>query len=66
MRQRYFELLRQQTPAGKLRSVVQLTAGMRRFVLAGIRERYPDASASEQRQLLARRLYGDLGASVFR
>ena len=44
---RYFELLRKQTPAQKLRTVTQLDSGLRRLVLAGIRERHPDATPGE-------------------
>lgn len=56
--QRYFELLRQQTPAQKLRTVAVLTAAVRQLALAGIRARHPELSRDEQERLLARRLYG--------
>jgi hypothetical protein len=62
---RYFELLRRQTPARKLRTVVALNAAARRMALAGISEQHPNASPSEHRALLGLRLYGARGAAIF-
>jgi hypothetical protein len=56
--QRYFQLLRRQTPAQKLRTVAGLTAAVRRLALAGIRTRHPELSPDEHERLLATRLYG--------
>lgn len=64
-RRRYFELLRRQSPAEKMRTVVALTNAARRLALAGIRERHPNLSPAQERCLLAERLYGAHGAAVF-
>jgi hypothetical protein len=64
------ELLRQKSPAEKVRMVNQLNAGLRTVAMSGLRLRFPDAKEAElKRRLadlllgpeLAERVYGKIG-----
>ena len=55
----YFRLLRQLTPAERLRAVSAATRRMRMMAEAGIRARAPGASEQAVRRELVRLLYGD-------
>jgi hypothetical protein len=55
---RYHELLRRMTPVQRLKKAMGLTLMVRKLAEAGIRQRYPTASAEEIRARLAVRLYG--------
>lgn len=55
---RYFELLRQQSPQARLASAVRLTRAVRQLALADLKQRHPDATPQRLRALLAERLYG--------
>ena len=56
---RQVDAWRQMSPAQKLRLVSQLSATVRRLALAGVRQRYPAASAREQFLRLAQVTLGD-------
>ncbi len=55
---RYFELLRQQTPAERLETAASLSAVVRELALVDIAARFPDTSIRERQWHLADRLYG--------
>lgn len=57
--QRQIEAWRRMTPAEKLALVLRLSANVRQLALAGVRQRYPQASAREQQLRLAQVLLGD-------
>ncbi len=57
-RAKHLELLRQASPARKLEMMAQLNATVRTFALAGLRQRYPQASDAELRRRLADLLLG--------
>lgn len=57
--QRQVDAWRRMTPAQKLRLVTQMTATVRQLALAGVRQRYPAASAREQFLRLAQVTLGD-------
>ena len=56
---RQVDAWRQMSPAQKLRLVSQLSATVRQLALAGVRQRYPAASAREQFLRLAQVTLGD-------
>lgn len=57
---------RRMSPAEKVRQVRELTRTTRRFALAGLRDRYPDASDAElSRRLAAFWLDRDMMVRVF-
>jgi hypothetical protein len=55
---RYYELLRAQTPVARLAAAVALTAAVRRLAEAAIRAADPAAPEGVVRARLASRLYG--------
>jgi hypothetical protein len=57
-RERYFELLRAQSPAERLRKAAELTQAARWMAEAGIRLQFPNADEAEVRVRLTERLYG--------
>lgn len=57
--QRQIAAWRQMSPEQKLRLVSQLSATVRQLALAGVRQRYPAASAREQFLRLAQITLGD-------
>ncbi|WP_095982857.1 hypothetical protein [Melittangium boletus] len=57
-RERYFELLRVQSPADRLRKAGALTQAVRQLAQVGIRQRFPQADALELKVRLTVRLYG--------
>lgn len=65
-RERYFELLRAQSPSDRLRKAGALTRAVRQLAEAGIRQAFPLADEQEVRVRLAERLYGrDVAARLF-
>ncbi len=56
---RYCELLRSRAPHERLASALALTLATRELAIAGIKQRHPQADASEIRHRLAALLYGD-------
>lgn len=56
---RQIEAWRRMTPAEKLTLVMQMNAAVRELAMAGVRERYPDASPREQFLRLAQVTLGD-------
>ncbi len=61
------ELLRQASPARKMRLLAQLNQSARRLALMGLRARYPQASEAELRRRLADLLLGEeLARKVYR
>jgi len=56
---RQVEAWRQMTPEQKLMLVMQMNAAVRELALAGVRDRYPDASPREQFLRLAQATLGD-------
>jgi DNA-binding HxlR family transcriptional regulator len=58
-KQRYYELLRAQTPEQRLLSAVSLSEDVRTLAEAGIRLRHPDADEHEVRRRLIAILYGE-------
>jgi hypothetical protein len=63
---RYHELLRALAPCERLAQAMALTRTVRELALAGIKQRYPGASAEETRVRLAVRLYGrDVAKRLF-
>ncbi len=56
--ERYFELLRAQTPLERLESAARLSEGVRELARAGILAQHPDASPEVVNAYLAERLYG--------
>jgi DNA-binding HxlR family transcriptional regulator len=57
-RERYFELLREQSPADRLRKAGMLTQAVRQLAEAGIRQSFPQADPTEVKVRLTVRLYG--------
>jgi hypothetical protein len=57
-RHRYHELLRARAPHERLAQAIALTKMVRALAVAGIKERHPDADATEVRVRLTVRLYG--------
>jgi len=57
--ERRFEAWRNMTDAQKLRLALQMSATVRQLAMAGIRQRYPDASPREQFLRLAQLTHGD-------
>ena len=57
--ERYYELLRGQSPMQRLNTAVMLTQTVRRLAKSAIVAKYPSASADEIRFHLANRLYGE-------
>lgn len=57
--QRYYELLRQQSPMQRLNTAVMLTRTVRQLALADILRRNPAASPRQVQYALADRLYGE-------
>ena len=55
---RYHQLLREAGPQRRLQICAQLSTATRQLALAGLRERYPDASDAFVRKKLAERVYG--------
>ncbi len=55
---RYHELLRAKAPHERLAQAMSLSRMVRELATAGIRQRFPAASAEEVRVRLAVRLYG--------
>ena len=63
---RYHELLRAKAPHERLAQALSLSRMVRELAVAGIAERFPDASPDELRVRLAVRLYGaELARRVF-
>jgi hypothetical protein len=56
--ERYYELLRAQTPAARLATAARLTTAVRALAEAGIRSAHPTATPEVVRAQLAARLYG--------
>jgi hypothetical protein len=56
--ERYFELLRAQTPAERLRTAVLLTEAVRSLIEASIKSEDPNATPTQVRARLTARLYG--------
>jgi hypothetical protein len=56
---RQIEAWRRMTPAEKLTLVMQMNAAVRELAMAGVRQRYPDASPREQFLRLAQVTLGD-------
>jgi hypothetical protein len=57
-RKRYFELLRQLTPAERLRIVSVTSRRVRQMVEASVRERLGNVSEAEVKDAIVERLYG--------
>jgi hypothetical protein len=57
--ERYYELLRGQSPVQRLNTAVMLTQTVRRLAESAILAKHPSASANEIRFHLANRLYGE-------
>lgn len=57
--QRQIEAWRRMTPSEKLSLVIRLSDTVRQLALAGVRQRYPDASPREQFLRLAMVTLGD-------
>ena len=53
------EMMRQLSPARKMQMVAQMNQIVRIFMLAGLKQRYPDASPETLRQMLASLLLGE-------
>jgi hypothetical protein len=65
-RERYYELLRGQTPVARLATAVRLSSTVRELAQAGIRNDDPTAPPSVVRARLAYRLYGrDVATRLF-
>lgn len=60
--ERYYELLRGQSPMQRLNTAVMLTQTVRRLAQSAILAKHPSASADEIRFHLANRLYGEVVA----
>jgi hypothetical protein len=56
--ERYFELLRGQSPVQRLATMARLTENVRELALVDLRVRNPGAPPEQLRALLAERLYG--------
>jgi hypothetical protein len=56
--QRYFELIRAQSPIERLESAARLCRGVRELAQASILSRHPGASTEVVNAYLAERLYG--------
>lgn len=56
--QRYFELLRKQSPVERLATAERLSTAVRELAIADIRARHPGATSGEINRRLAERLYG--------
>jgi hypothetical protein len=56
--ERYFRLLRDMTPAQRLRASAAATRRMRLFAEAGVRKRHPGADEATVRREMIRLLYG--------
>lgn len=57
--ERYYELLRAQSPLARITTAARLSSAVRELAEAAIRTNDPDAPATVVRARLARRLYGD-------
>lgn len=55
---RYHELLRRMPRERRLEAAMRLSMGVRALVIAGLRQKYPEAGEQELRVHLAVRLYG--------
>jgi len=63
---RYYELLRAQTPLARITTAVGLSSAVRALAEAAIRTDAPEAPANVIRARLARRLYGrEVAARLF-
>ena len=58
-KQRYYELLRAQTPEQRLLSAISLSEDVRALAKAGIRLRHPEADEREVKRRLIAVLYGE-------
>jgi hypothetical protein len=58
LQQRYYEHLARLSPAQRLERLLQLNQALTDLALAGIQERFPDATARVQQAHLADRRYG--------
>jgi hypothetical protein len=58
MQRLYIQLVRQATPAQKLRWVAEMTASVRLLMLAGLKQRYPRAGQAELHRRMADLLLG--------
>jgi hypothetical protein len=56
--QRYFELIRSQTPLARVTTAARLSSAVRQLAEAAIRAQHPTATAAVVRAHLAARLYG--------
>jgi hypothetical protein len=64
--ERYYELLRAQTPLARITATADLTTAVRQLAEAAIRAADPDALPSVVRARLAHRLYGaEVAARLF-
>lgn len=64
--ERYYELLRAQTPLARLTSAVALSSAVRQLAESSIRAAEPEASVEVVRARLALRLYGrEVAARLF-
>lgn len=55
-RKLYIEILRKMTPEQRLKKAFELSEFTRKLFMAGIRERFPDATEEEIRQIVIERL----------
>jgi hypothetical protein len=53
---RYIEILRSMTPEQRLRKAFELSESSRALFVAGLRQRFPDATEEEFRRILFERL----------
>jgi hypothetical protein len=60
---RYFELLRERSPAERARILAGLNAAVRRLAESSVRAAFPAASAREVEARVAARIYGDAVAT---
>lgn len=58
MERKWIELIRSLTPKQRLEAVLRLNCGARKFQIAGIRHRHPDADEHEIRMRLASQSLG--------
>jgi hypothetical protein len=59
----YLDIIRQMTPAQKMRRTLEWSAEIRLFAEAGLRERFPQA---DEREIFLRSARMRLGADLFR
>ena len=66
MQQLYIQLMREATPAQKLRWVAEMNASVRLLMLAGLKRRFPQAGQAELQRRMADLLLGaDLAERVY-